>query len=332
MKKTESFSRVDNPKVSIVVPIYNVERYLRECIDSILGQTLKDIELVLVNDGSTDGSEKIINEYASKDDRIVVVNQKNSGLSAARSAGFKASSGKYIGWVDADDFVKPEMYKTLYGLAEDTRSEIVYCDYEFFPHKVSTRSKWFKEYHGVKDWHFIDKNTSFCFKLFSRKLLERVDICTLLKKYGEYSCIAAMLDASNISFTREKLYVYRVGHVSMSGGSFVGKVEHYTHGAEASKKLGEMIAGKPYENSLREYFDFRYIYALLLVLIVAAKNSDSKNYYEAKKELNMVHYKENSLVYPIIKDNYGTLKALVISKIIPMNYLAARCIAKLVLK
>ena len=107
----------DTPKISVVVPVYNVKEYLRQCIDSICGQTLRDIEIICVNDGSTDGSDAIIQEYAEKDERIVVVNQENSGYGASMNRGLDVASGEYIAIVESDDFIESGMYEDLYRLA-----------------------------------------------------------------------------------------------------------------------------------------------------------------------------------------------------------------------
>lgn len=113
-----------NPKVSVVVPIYNVERYLRECLDSILSQTLKDIEIILVDDGSPDDCGKIIDEYAELDKRIITVHQKNSGYSAAVNKGIELASGEYIGIIESDDFIEPDMYEVLYKNAKKYNTDV----------------------------------------------------------------------------------------------------------------------------------------------------------------------------------------------------------------
>ena len=93
------------PKISVIIPVYNVEKYLRECLDSLLNQTFKDIEIICVNDGSTDGSLNILNEYASKDSRFIIINQNNQGLSAARNNGLNVAKGDYVAFLDSDDYI-----------------------------------------------------------------------------------------------------------------------------------------------------------------------------------------------------------------------------------
>lgn len=112
-------------KVSIIVPVYNVEKYLSECLESLISQTLSDIEIICVNDGSEDSSFKILEEYAQKDKRIVVINQENSGLSAARNTGMRFANGEYIGFVDSDDWIDSNFYEKLYNSAKNNDADIV---------------------------------------------------------------------------------------------------------------------------------------------------------------------------------------------------------------
>lgn len=105
------------PKVSIVVPIYKVEKYLKECVDSILAQSLKEIEVILVDDGSPDNCGKIIDDYAEKDARVVALHQKNSGYSTAVNRGIDLAHGEYIGIIESDDWIEPDMYEKLYKSA-----------------------------------------------------------------------------------------------------------------------------------------------------------------------------------------------------------------------
>jgi glycosyltransferase involved in cell wall biosynthesis len=117
------------PKVSIIVPVYNVESYLLRCIDSMINQTYKNLEIILVNDGSSDNSGMICDEYAVKDDRIKVFHQKNSGVSAARNLGLKMATGEYVGFVDSDDWLDHDMFAYLVQLANENMSDIAVCGY-----------------------------------------------------------------------------------------------------------------------------------------------------------------------------------------------------------
>ena len=113
------------PKVSVVVPIYGVEKYLRECVDSILAQTLKDIEVILVDDGSPDGCPAIVDEYAQRDPRVVAVHQPNGGYGRAVNHGIELAKGEYIGIVESDDWIEPTMYEKLHEKAMSTGADLV---------------------------------------------------------------------------------------------------------------------------------------------------------------------------------------------------------------
>lgn len=118
------------PKISIIVPIYNTEKYLQRCIDSILNQTFKDFELILVNDGSTDLSGKIIEDYARKDKRIKTLHIENSGQGAARNRGLDIATGDYIGFVDSDDWIHMQMYEFMYNSILKYNADIVQVGHE----------------------------------------------------------------------------------------------------------------------------------------------------------------------------------------------------------
>ena len=115
---------MSKPKVSIIVPIYNVEKYLKECVDSILNQSLKDIEVILVDDGSPDKCGEIIDKYAKKDRRVVAIHRKNSGYSAAVNKGIDLAKGEYIGIIESDDFIEPDMYEKLYKSAKENNTDV----------------------------------------------------------------------------------------------------------------------------------------------------------------------------------------------------------------
>ncbi len=113
--------------ISIIVPVYNVQLFLRECIDSLITQTYPNLEIILVDDGSTDASGEICDEYASKDERIIVVHKQNGGLSEARNIGIDKATGRYIGFVDSDDWISPDMYERLWKRITTGNHDIAVC-------------------------------------------------------------------------------------------------------------------------------------------------------------------------------------------------------------
>lgn len=124
---TEKMPERNKPKLSIIVPVYDVERYLIRCIDSILSQIYQEFEVILVDDGSPDHCGEIIDDYAKRDHRVVPLHQVNKGVSAARNAGLRIAKGKYIGFVDPDDWIEPTMYRILINRLEEEDCDIVSC-------------------------------------------------------------------------------------------------------------------------------------------------------------------------------------------------------------
>ena len=120
------------PKVSIVIPTYNVENYLRECMESVINQTLSDIEIICINDGSTDGSLKILREYADRDERVILIDKKNEGYGVGMNTGMDIATGEYIGIVEPDDFVPLTMYEDLYNIAKENELDFVKADFYRF--------------------------------------------------------------------------------------------------------------------------------------------------------------------------------------------------------
>ena len=119
---------MSNILVSIIVPVYNTGEYLYKCLDSIIDQNLQEIELILINDGSTDNSAEICDRYSEKDKRVRVIHKKNEGVSIARNVGIRAAKGEYIGFIDSDDWIEKEMYQDMYYHAKNKEADIVMCD------------------------------------------------------------------------------------------------------------------------------------------------------------------------------------------------------------
>lgn len=316
--------------ISVIVPVYNAEGYLRQCVDSILAQTKKNIELVLVDDGSTDNCPAMIDEYAGRFVNVCAVHQANTGLAGARVAGLNNASGKYIGFVDADDFIEPAMYEELYDLLQAEKADYVYCDYDFWPGKVAAKEKWFKPFTGIIDWHYLERNNQSWNTLTSRELLDEIQITKLYPLFGEYSFIAVLLHSKKTASLERVLYHYRVGHDSLSGGSYRGKVPKFRRGVEMTFELNRLIDGTKYEETLSEYFAYRIIYTLLQLAVVSSINSDRDNYEFARTELRKRHPQTNPLTREILDFNHGRLKSFVLRRLIPANYCLARLITSIV--
>ena len=146
---------MSNPKVSIVIPCYNVEKYLKQCLESVVNQTLKEIEIICVNDGSKDSTLSLIQEFANTDDRIKVISQENGGYGKAMNNGFSNATGEYIGIVESDDFVDPDMFEKLYIEAAKNDLDVVKSSFYFY---------WGKQDKSIKYriTNKINRNKVFC--------------------------------------------------------------------------------------------------------------------------------------------------------------------------
>ena len=170
-----------DPIISIIVPIYNVGKYLPRCIESILNQTFNNFELILVNDGSTDNSGVVCDDYAKKDTRIKIIHKSNGGVSSARNAGLYVAKGEYIGFVDPDDYIDKNMYEKLYRLCIDNNSDIAICRFNReingkIQNKESTEE--IIELNNMEAMNELFKGNlyrfSLCNKLFSKKCFNDV--------------------------------------------------------------------------------------------------------------------------------------------------------------
>ena len=305
------------PKVSICVPIYNMEKYLSECLDSLVNQTLKDIEIVCVNDESKDKSLDILNEYSKKYSNIKVISQKNTGLGGARNTGLKNASGEYVGFVDADDFVEKDMYQKLYDAAIKEKAEISMCNLKFYPPDVKTKKTiWFKEYKGIVDGEFLNKNTQPWNKIVSKDLIKRTNF-EFYEKNGDGMFVLLMIQANGIVSINDKLYNYRVGHSSMSTNY---KLDNFIISINSAHKQIEELSKTNLVGQYKEYFEYRLIYSLIQGLAIAAKKCNKEVFNKYKKELKELKYKKNIYTKKLLKKEFSFVKYYGMVYILPLNY------------
>lgn len=212
-----------DPKVSVIIPVYNVEKYIRQCLDSIVNQTLKEIEIICVDDGSTDSSLDILKEYAEKDERIIILQQKNQYAGVARNNGVKIAKGKCLSFLDSDDFFELNMLEKMYTKIEEDSSDIVICGWNVYNNKTKSiikNHKMEKRYLDISPFNpedVADKLFGICkpnpwTKMFNRQFfvenkLEFEDcICC-----NDLTCICtALCIARKISVVEDILIHYRM--------------------------------------------------------------------------------------------------------------------------
>ena len=203
-------------KISVIVPVYKVEAYLKRCVDSILGQTYSDFELILVDDGSPDNCPQICDEYAEKDSRVRVIHQQNGGLSAARNAGidwmFRNSDSEWFSFIDSDDYVHPRYLEVLLNAAESTGCDVSIGNYiEFSGDSVVPEENIAVPQKIETEKFFIEKNVNAiiaCGKLYRRKCFEEIRYPLGKLHEDEFTTYKILFQKENISFIETPLYFY----------------------------------------------------------------------------------------------------------------------------
>lgn len=270
-------------KISIIVPVYNVELYLHECINSIMNQTYNNIEIILVNDGSTDNSSKICDDYEKKDNRIKVIHKNNGGPMEAIIYGISVATGDFIGFVDSDDYIESNMYQTMIEAAISTNSDIVQCDIihegESYSRKVLNNAKNILLNKDeimqellpqiVNFWKYspLLMSPSRCNKIFRRELLiDNIKYYDARINYGEdLSMIFSILfDCERVLLLKDCLYHYRV---NLNSITTTYKREFSTNNQRLVQCIQKICEQKDNEGYFMSYCNNYYNYLLLQEVI-----------------------------------------------------------------
>jgi glycosyltransferase involved in cell wall biosynthesis len=219
------------PKVSVIVPVYNAEQFLEICLDSILSQSQKDIEIICVDDASKDTSKGILKKYAKKDQRLkIICHKKNMGVSATRNHGLNIATGEYIGFVDSDDYIHPDMFKIMYDEVKKGDFDVVFCNFTIldkldkdYPHKTLTYKK--RTYNGNLGF------TNYCFfhnvcwnKLYKKSLVDSVRFNEdLITSEDFYFNLCMNKFVKKYVFLSAPLYCYRKHDASITMSTFSQK-------------------------------------------------------------------------------------------------------------
>lgn len=237
-------------RISIVVPVYKVEKYLDRCVESLRAQTLSDIEIVLVDDGSPDRCPQMCDDWAKRDRRIRVVHKKNGGLSSARNAGMMAACGTYIGFVDSDDAVSPDMYEKMLAVMEGERVDFVMSDYIRVPASGAPYLKTL----DIRGGRYAREDI--CREIFPRLIMgENLDYGPLL---SVWHCLyrAEFLRANQLCFdedvrwSEDNIFSAIVGYLDEVLFKYVIREESHSHSIDSSEKTIQQL--KYFESILLE--------------------------------------------------------------------------------
>lgn len=286
------------PILSIIVPVYNKERFIDECIQSILNQTLTDFELILVNDGSTDGSYTVCKKFAERDSRIRLIDQRNGGASAARNKGIDNANGKYIGFIDADDTIEPDMYELLIRNAEAGNADISVCRLQvFFPNKRITPS----QSAGVKVLNHTealvaclrgDLDRSANNKIYRREVIKDIRFEGHIYEDILYTC-KTFLAANKTVFENVVKYNYLVRENSASMSAFNPR---YLETIAVSKKMVELVGQKDKDVLIEaQKFDVVANISLLNLLLLVDRDPYEREYDQVVKTLKDYRHLMNNM-------------------------------------
>lgn len=260
------------PIISIIVPVYNTAQYLRQCLDSLANQTMRDIEIICINDGSPDNALEVLNEYAGKDGRIKIIDQKNSGPSGARNSGLKIAQGQYLMFVDSDDWIDTAMCEALYLAANQENADVVMCSYtkEFGDHSVKNhifandcvlnedevKTQIYRKLFGLVGTELArpqdcDLIVSPCMQLFKCSISQEIDFVDT-KKIGTEDCLYQIMvyqKCKKFVYLDKPFYHYR----KTNGESFT--TLHNPHLYERWQNLYDIMQNLIVENELSTIYE-----------------------------------------------------------------------------
>lgn len=336
-----NFSNQDKRElISIIVPVYNIEKYLDKCIDSIVNQTYQNLEIILIDDGSTDNSWKKCDEWAEKDKRIKVIHKENGGVSSARNVGLEIAKGKYIGFVDSDDYIEKSMYEIMYKEIKKSNIDLVICDYQRVSFENKAENDLVSEY-SVEVFDKLRMLQNFypyfgvvwsC--LFVKEKLENIkfDEDMYVGEDLKFDC-SYILRCQKGIFVKGKLYDYRLRNDSVTriNDSKEKRLNYYINSIDAIKDTELMIVQNCNEkdiiwnikkSTVNAYWT--YIYGILSENLTVNNELKRKycnelklynQYFSLKDKMFMLSLGISPKLFKIIYKNMKRIKNLLNRKI-----------------
>ena len=216
-------------KISVIIPVYNVEKYIHQCLDSVINQTYKNLEIILIDDGSTDKSGGVCDEYANRDKRIKVIHKQNEGVSQARNTGLDICTGDYIAFIDPDDFIQEHTYEILMNYIKQNKADIVWFDYFFYSLSENNSKIVKRNMFNKKIFYNLNTNTNretfakdlfqkyhlagHCWnKLYKKKIWNDIRFPYKMRCEDGYVLMPVLMQAKNILVVPDNLYYYRTNN------------------------------------------------------------------------------------------------------------------------
>ena len=265
-------------KVSVIVPVYNVEKYLRKCLDSLVNQTLKDFEIILVNDGSSDNSQNIIDEYKEKYANIKAFTKENGGMSSARNKGLEYASGEYIAFVDSDDYVEIFFLEKMYEKAKENNSDVVICDYYAINSSEKIYTKCHMNLSPDEKIEYLLSPPMVWSKLIKKEIVSKINFTEGIFYEDLDFCVRLLPYVNKVSFTDEPLYNYYLQH----SGSIMTQKTFNSH------LLDIFLVLEKSKNMLQyDYFrEVEYLYIIHLLRTATLRFLDYPNVLEYLTKIN----------------------------------------------
>ena len=282
-------------KVSIIIPVYNVEKYIRRCLNSLVNQTLSDIEIIVVNDGTPDNSQTIIDEYVKKyPNKVIYIIKENGGQGSARNLGLEKATGEYIGYVDSDDYVELNMYEELYNKAKESNSDIIVCGNNLQSENYELISK------DDVETEFLLGKMAVWNKLYKRKILIDNKIKFRSKVWYEDLdfTMKVYFSSKKISYVDNHLYNYLLREGStMNNDNIIRNLELI----QAFDSLIDFCKEKDLYDMNKDKIEFICIYHMYIFAITRVLNTNNK--YKDKIEIINKFKKYIKFNFPNFKKN-----------------------------
>lgn len=319
-----------NQLISVIVPAYNAENHLKECLDSLIAQTYRNLEIIIVNDGSTDTTENICEKYVNEHDNIKYFYQNNQGVSVARNRGIQLAQGQYIGFVDADDIVHPNMYEHLLDILTKYKADIstveIANDYDFKFNNIKKKESVFTQKEYLKIFFKIGSQKIIYYvwnRLYKRSIFQEIDFFDERFSIGEdvIASYKAIIRAERIVSSNQKMYFYRKGSGVTS--SFNPK---YFQLIEVWNQINEITMN--YKLNYEEYVRINKARILFTILTEMALSGAYRNKKYKDKTIKLVNQLKNEKRLLLNSDIALSRKILISLFCINYNF-SARIISKI---